>query len=124
MLIRSTARARSGQRRLAADRVAGGDFGGVDDRDGARRMRALQVLGARRAQQIEAQQQVGIAVADLGRRLDGALAQDDARHHRAALLRQPGLVERDDGEAIDPRRRRQQRVDRDDAGAADARRRG
>ncbi len=33
-------------------------------------MRAAEVLGAARTEQVEAQDQVGVAVADLGRRLD------------------------------------------------------
>src|SRR5437868_15418793 len=66
---------RSGCARRAAHDVGGGSLGGVDDGGGAIGVRALQVLGAGGAKQIEAQQQVGVAVSDLGRGLDRLFAE-------------------------------------------------
>ena len=84
------------QHHAAANHVASRNFGGVDYRDGARGMRTAEVVGVSRAKQVESQDQVGVAVADLGRSLNRPLAENDTGDHRAALLREPRLIERDD----------------------------
>ena len=110
------------QHHAAANHVAGGNFGGVDYRDGARRMGTAQVVGVAGAKQVEPQDQVGVAVADLGGSLNGSFAENDTGDHGATLLREPRLIERDDRQIIQPGRRGQQRIDGNDTGAANSRR--
>ena len=50
----------------------------------------------RHAEQIESENQIGIAGVHFGGRFDGLLAQQQMRDHRAALLRRAGLIERRD----------------------------
>ena len=84
--------------------------------------RVAQRLGAGRNHQIAAEHQSAAPAAMRAPRamLSGSPAMRTWRHDRAALLRQPGLVEHDDAVPVEMRRHAEQRADRDHAGAADA----
>src|SRR5882724_6220860 len=110
------------QNRAAANRIASWDFRRIDHRDGARWMRAAEIFGAGGAEQIEAQDQIGVAVADLGSGLNGTLAENNARNYSATFLSQTRLVERDHRKIFQPCGRGKQGVDGYDTRAADARR--
>ena len=79
-----------------------------------------QVLRVRRAEQVEAEQQVDRAGRRLVRALDAVARDAHVADDRAALLRQAGLVEAEGVLAVEQRRHLEDLRDGDDAGAADA----
>ena len=81
----------------------------------------LRFVGMHHAQQIESENQIGIGGVHLRGRFDGLLAQQQMRNHRATFLRRSGLIERGDGQAVNPGRGGEQRVDRHHAGSTDSR---
>ena len=109
----------SGETRQPAHHITGRGLGRVDDGHCTGRMSALEVILRRRAQKIEAEQEIGVAPAYFGRSFNGLFADDDARDHGAAFLREAGLVERENREAVDPGGGGEQRIHGQHAGAAD-----
>src|SRR5437868_6251625 len=93
---------RSVQHGAAANRVAGGNLRCIDHSHGTGRMRAREILRTGGAAQVKTQNQIGIAVPDRGRGFNGVVAENNARHHRPAFLREARLIERDHREAVEP----------------------
>jgi hypothetical protein len=102
-------------------KVAGDCGVGVDDDPGYARLHLRQHLAAGGDDEITTEDQVGLAGGDAdGIKILGLARDTDMRRHRAALLRQPGLVEDADALALDMGRHAEQRTDGHHAGAADA----
>ncbi len=104
----------------AADHVDGRRQIRVQQRGRAFRRRKLQMLGIRDAEQVEAQDHVGISQVDAIRRFNRPAAQQQMPNHRAAFLRRSGLVERRDVQSLNPRSSREQSVDGNHSRAANA----
>ena len=94
----------------------------VHHRHRARGIAAVEVHARPGREEIERQVEVGPAEPYLvrGHLLVGP-GKDQAREHRAPLLRRAGLVVAQDLQPVDERRPAEERVHRDDAGPADAR---
>ena len=74
------------QNRAAADRIARRDLRCVYHRHGARWMRAAEIFSTTSAEQIEAQDQISVAVADFGSGFNGTLAENNTRNYGATFL--------------------------------------
>ncbi len=100
------------------DHQTGRRLRGGDHRDGAIGQTFVQVLGVGRVQDVEAQVQIGAAVGDLVVARVERVGDLDVGNHRAALLRQAGLVQTHHMLAFQPRGVGQRGHHRDRAGAA------
>ena len=98
--------------------LAGGHPADGDHGQGALGGGPGQVAGVGRHQQVEAQIAVGQPGADVVGAAGGAVEQAQVRHHRAALLAEPGLVQARHLEALQHRRGGQHLAGGDHAGAA------
>jgi hypothetical protein len=84
--------------------LAGRRLRGRHHRDRARRMAFVEVLRVGGVEDVEAKIQIRAAVGNLVRSVERRVGDLDVGDHRAALLRQAGLVETDDMLAFQPRR--------------------